>query len=199
MMAAATKTWGRLARRFAGDGNPLRRRCDVIEGWLVPIGVAVFLALCPVAVAVTGLWVGAHNAATQRARASAHPVRAVLLDSAAGPQYRDHGANTWVVWTPARWTSDGHTESGDVPAAAGTRAGSTVTAWVNRAGRVEPRPLTAGEVRADAAAYTLPILAVLAALLAVLACLARKMLDRRRLAGWETAWLSVGPQWSRQR
>ena len=41
-------------------------------------------------------------------------------------------------------------------------------------------------------------LAVLAVFLAGLALLGRRVLDRRRLAGWEAAWLSVGPQWSRQ-
>jgi hypothetical protein len=28
---------------------------------------------------------------------------------------------------------------------------------------------------------------------------ARVLLDRRRMAGWETAWRAVGPQWSRRR
>ena len=136
MMAAAAKTWRRLARRFGGDGNPLRRWSDVMEGWLVPVAVALFVALCPVAVALTGLWVGSHNAAAQRAQAAAHPVRAILLDSAAGPQYQDHGANTWVVWTPARWSANGHTQTGAVPAEAGMHAGSTMTVWVDRAGRI---------------------------------------------------------------
>jgi hypothetical protein len=29
--------------------------------------------------------------------------------------------------------------------------------------------------------------------------LARYVLDRRRLAGWETAWARTGPRWSAQR
>jgi hypothetical protein len=47
-------------------------------------------------------------------------------------------------------------------------------------------------------ADTVIALAGLAAMLAGLAWLARRVLDRRRLAGWETAWLAVGPRWSRQ-
>ena len=35
--------------------------------------------------------------------------------------------------------------------------------------------------------------------LAIMLVLARRFLDRRRLAGWETAWLAVGPTWSRHR
>jgi hypothetical protein len=42
-------------------------------------------------------------------------------------------------------------------------------------------------------------LAVLAVALAIMLVLARRFLDRRRLAGWETAWLAVGPTWSRHR
>jgi len=40
-----------------------------------------------------------------------------------------------------------------------------------------------------------------AALGIVLLCLAwagRWVLDRRRLANWETAWAAVGPQWTRR-
>jgi hypothetical protein len=120
-----------------------------------------------------------------------------LRQSAAGPEYQDHGANTWVVWTPARWTVDGHAQSGPVPAEAGMLAGSTMTVWVNRAGRVVPPALTVGQVRTEVAAYTLPILGALGILLAAATCLARTVLDRRRLARWESAWLSIGPQWSR--
>jgi hypothetical protein len=40
--------------------------------------------------------------------------------------------------------------------------------------------------------------AVALALLAVLR-LIRALLGRRRLAAWETAWSTVGPQWSRRR
>lgn len=199
MMATATRAWTKLNRRLGGDdGNPLRRRCDVIESWLLPAAVAVFLAMCPAVAVATGAWVSAHNAATRQAQAAALPVRATLLEAAPGPVHTDHGANTWVVWTPAQWTAAGHTRIGDVPATAGSRAGTTMTIWLTRSGRVEPPPLTAAQVRDDVAAYTLLFLGALAIMLAALALVARKVLDRRRLASWETAWLAIGPRWSHQ-
>jgi hypothetical protein len=45
MMAMPTTTWLRLARRLGRGTNPLRRRTDVIEAWLVPAAFVVFLAL----------------------------------------------------------------------------------------------------------------------------------------------------------
>jgi hypothetical protein len=47
-----------------------------------------------------------------------------------------------------------------------------------------------------AAAMTLAVVAL--ALLAVLR-IALVLLNRRRLAAWETAWSRVGPQWSKRR
>jgi hypothetical protein len=43
------------------------------------------------------------------------------------------------------------------------------------------------------------MLAAVALALAAVLRLARTLLDRRRLAAWETAWSRVGPQWSKRR
>jgi uncharacterized membrane protein YhaH (DUF805 family) len=74
-----------------------------------------------------------------------------------------------------------------------------VRIWLDRAGNVRTPPLTAAQVSDRVIAATLIALAGLAAALAIMAMLTRRLLDRRRLAGWESAWLSVGPQWSHQR
>jgi hypothetical protein len=189
--------WRKLARRR--DRNPLRRRADLIEGWLLPAAVAVFLAASPLVAATAGWWVRAGNAAATHAQLSWHRAPAVLLKAAPGPEMSDNGANTWVVWTPARWTSGGQPRTGSVPAPAGTSAGSTVRVWLDRAGDVQAPPLTAAQVSDRVISATLIALAGLAVLLAIMALLSRRILDRRRLAGWESAWLSVGPQWSHQR
>jgi uncharacterized membrane protein len=39
----------------------------------------------------------------------------------------------------------------------------------------------------------------LALLLASMAVIAHRVLNRRRLAMWEAAWMSVGPEWSGRR
>jgi hypothetical protein len=98
----------------------------------------------------------------------------------------DNGANTWVVWTRARWTADGRQRLGSVPVQAKTRAGSTVTVWLDRAGNVQMPLLVAGQAGDRVVVATLIALAGLAVLLASLVLLARRVLNRRRLAGWET-------------
>jgi hypothetical protein len=45
-----------------------------------------------------------------------------------------------------------------------------------------------------ALAPTVPALSLLTALL-----LAQRLADRRRLAAWDAAWSTVGPQWTRRR
>jgi hypothetical protein len=198
-MTRPTTTWKRLTRRLGRDGNQLRRRSDVVDAWLRPVAIVVFLALCPLVLAVTGGWARAANVSEQRAQASWHPVQAVLLQAVPGPQQVDHGTNTWSTWTPARWTAAGTQHTADVPARSGTPAHSVVTVWLDSAGRVHLPPLTPGGASARVWEARLGGLAVLAVVLALMILLARRVLDRRRLAGWENAWLSVGPTWSRHR
>jgi hypothetical protein len=185
-----------VARRLGFDHNPLRRRLDLIDGWLVPTVIAAFIALGPLLAGGVGLWVHADNAAAQRAERSWHEVRAVVLAPVPGPATSGNGSNSWLAWAPARWTADGRPQTGNVPAPAGTSQDAVVPVWLNRAGRVQVPPLTAGAARARVVIAALFALASLGVLLTILAALARWLIDRRRLAGWEAAWRSVGPQWS---
>ena len=198
-MTTPTMMWKRLTRRLGRDGNPLRRRSDLIDAWLVPVAIVVFLALCPLVLTLTSSWMRAANASEQRAEATWQHVPAVLLQAVPGPALTSHGTNSWITWTPARWTAAGIQRTADVPARSGSRAGSTVTVWLDRAGHVRMPPLTPGQAGDRILEARLVGLAVLAVLLAILVLLGRRVLDRRRLAGWETAWLSVGPTWSRHR
>lgn len=197
-MTTPTMRWRRLARRLGCDRNPLRRRSDLIEAWFLPVVIVVFLALGPLVAGATGLWVRADNVAAHRAQLSWHRVTAVLLQASPGPLMSDGGANSWVVWTPARWAVDGRLRFGNVPAAAGTRAGSAVPVWLDRAGKVRVPALTVAQAGDRVVVAASMALAALAVLLAGLALVGRRILDRRRLAGWEAAWQSVGPRWSHQ-
>jgi hypothetical protein len=195
MMATTTK-WVKLSRRLGIDGNPLRRRADKVEAWLAPLAIVVFLALCPVVAIGMSAWAHAGNAAAIRAQQSWHPVKATLLEAAPGPAESDDGANTWTVWTRARWEVGGLTKTGKVPAPASAPAGSTQTVWLNRAGAVQLPPALASQVAGLADTATAASLTALAALLGGLVLLIRRNLDRRRLARWESAWLTVEPRWS---
>jgi hypothetical protein len=198
-MTTPTKLWKKLTRRLGRDSNPLRRRSDVIDAWLVPVAVVVFLAICPLVLTLTGSWMRAANASERQAQATWHSVTATLLQPVAGPQQAAHGQNSWSTWTPARWTENGALRTADVPARSGSTAGSKVTVWLDPAGRVHMPPLTTSQASDRVVIARVIALAVLAVLLAIMTLVARRVLDRRRLAGWESAWLSVGPTWSRHR
>jgi hypothetical protein len=197
-MTTPTKTWRRLGSRLGRDRNPLRRRSDLIEAWLLPAVVTAFLALGPLVAGAAGLWVRADIAAARHAQLSWHRTSAVLLAAAPGPMMSDKGANSWVVWTSARWSTDGRHRLGAVPVAAGTGAGSSVPVWLDRAGEVQLPPLTPGQVWDRVILAASVALTALAVLLAGLALLSRRTLDGRRLAAWEAGWQSAGPQWSGQ-
>jgi hypothetical protein len=198
MTAKPRAAWTKSVRRLGWDGNPLRPRSDLIGRWLLPAAIAVFVGMCPVVATLTGMWVRADNATVVHAQRSWSRVTGVLLRAAPGPAESDHGTNTWMAWTPARWSAGGQQHSGDIPAVAGSRAGSRQIVWLNTAGQVQVPPLTARQVGNRARADTVMALAALAALLAALRWLARRALNRRRLRNWETEWLTVGPIWSRQ-
>jgi hypothetical protein len=193
-----TTTWTRVRRRLGFEPNPLRRRSDMVEAWLLPAAIAVFLVLGPLLVGAAGSWARAANAAAAQAERSWHRVPAVVLEAVPGPMMSDNGANSWMVWAPARWIAGGREHAGRIPAPSGTRAGATVPVWLDRAGRVQAPPLAAGQVRYRAALAAVVGLTFLAAILACLVLAGRWLLDCRRLAGWGTAWLAVGPQWSRR-
>jgi hypothetical protein len=73
-----------------------------------------------------------------------------------------------------------------------------VPIWVTPAGLPAGPPLTHGAVvaRSALAAAVAPV--ALAITLAFVAAVTRWMLDRRRLANWDAAWATVGPQWTKR-
>jgi hypothetical protein len=170
----------------------------LIEAWLLPVAAAVFLALAPVVAWAAVLWVHADAAPAQHAEQSWRQVSAVLLEATPGPMMSDSSSDSWVVWTRASWTVDGHQHVAKVPALAGIRAGTTVPVWLDRAGHVQQMPLTTSQVRDRVEIAAAAALSVLAVVLSCLALAGRSLLNRKRLAAWEAAWLAVGPQWSRQ-
>jgi hypothetical protein len=199
MMAMPTTTWLRLARRLGRDTNPLRRRSDIIEAWLVPAAIVVFLALSPLVAGLAAAGVRADDVAAQHVQQSWHPVSAVLLQAAPGPQFSDNGANTWTVWAPARWTVGGRHYTGNIPVPADSRAGTTQTVWLDNAGHVRVAAMTKPELGGAIGTGILLSVAALAVVIAVATRIARRVLDRKRMASWGDAWLSVGPRWSHHR
>ena len=191
----------RLARRLWMSKSPLRRRTDRIEAWITAALLAMFLIGAPLSWATAGRWVRQNGALEQHAQQSWHQVPAVLLQSAPALSNFDVRAS-WNLQVPAlaRWAGPrGQKMVGRVQVTPGTPVGHTVPVWVDGSGRLTGVPLFHTELvkREIGAEVLAPI--CLAVALFMVGWLVRLLMNRRRLAGWETGWASIGPRWTRHR
>jgi hypothetical protein len=185
-----------LIRRLRPDGNPLRRRADRVEAAVTAGLLAGLLAAVPLAALAAGGWEDAASLHTVRAQQAWRSVPAVLLHNA--PQ-RAHPLSQGTVdpLVPVRWTApDGTRRAGDVYAPAGARAGTTVTVWAGRGGRLVGEPLRKADVAPRVALAAGTAAMITAAVLLAGWLLARRALDRRRLAAWDVGWAETEPQWT---
>jgi hypothetical protein len=164
----------------------LRRHTDKIAACLAILLLAIFLAGAPVLSVMAGrAW-----ATRPLGARSWRQVSAVLL-RAAPP------VTGWVYTdplVPARWTApDGRMRTGRIPVSLGLAVGRTVLLWVNAAGSPVGPPLKHQAVLAREAAAAVFVPVALGWVLLCLAEAGRWVLDRRRLADWETAWAATGP------
>jgi hypothetical protein len=193
---ARARRVSRLVRWLAGR-NPLRRPVDRIEGAVVVAVAAAFLAALAVASVL-----GAQTYQAQRAaRAGLRPVVAVL--SQAGPV--SYGSLGQSGQAAARWRDPGgggHSgvlSTAAAPGITGAAAGARILVWLDRSGQPVAPP--GGQVAMIVTALAAGAKVAGAAALALLACygLGRLVLDRRRLAAWESAWSLTGPRWTTRR
>ena len=190
--------WGRLARRLGLDRNPVRRRTDRIQTCLGAGLLLAFLIGAPFLAMAAARWAGHVGAAEQRAERAWHEVTAVLLRSAPEPVVFASGLEGGA-WVPARWIApDGHPHTGEIEVSTGLASGTRIPIWVTAAGSPTGPPLTQRAVTARVVMAVLVAPVLLAAVLACLAGIGRWVIHRRRLAGWDAAWASVGPLWTKR-
>ena len=189
-------TASRLARRLGLDGNPLRRRTDKIAACLALLLVVLFLIGAPlISMAAIG-WVSRDAAAGQQATRSWRQVPAVVQRAAPSTATSELFGYSLVV---VKWTApDGKFRAGEVPVSAAVTVGQTIRLWVNAAGAPTDPPPSHGLVVFDETESVAVAVFALGAVLLGLACAGRWVLDRRRLARWESGWAAVGPQWTRR-
>jgi hypothetical protein len=190
---ARPRRMSRLVRWLAGR-NTLRRPVDRIEGAVLVALAAAFL----VAMAVASI-LGVHTYQSQRAAsAGLRPVVAVL--SQAGPL--SYGSLAQLGQAEARWRDPGGSEQSGVlttataPSILGAAAGARIPVWLDRSGQpVEP---PGGQVAMIVNALAPGTTVAGGAGITLLVCygLCRLVLDRRRLAAWESAWSRTGPRWT---
>jgi len=85
---------------------------------------------------------------------------------------------------------------GEVYAPGGAKAGTTVTVWTDRSGKVEGSLVQRADVAISEALEALAAAVLAGAVVAVTGVLARRALDMRRLAAWDAEWSRTGPQWT---
>jgi hypothetical protein len=186
----------RLARLLAGR-NPLRRPHDRIEGATIVVLTAAFLA--------TLAWaslLGARLYQSQLAAAAGlRPVTAILTQDGPRPDIRLVPAGQVL----AHWPGPGGREKSGVleavtaPGISGAAAGARVLVWLNRGGQPVAPPPGRALMMVGAVLMALAVAAVIAAGLLIPYRLCRLVLDRRRLAAWESAWALTGPRWTSRR
>ncbi|WP_449343592.1 Rv1733c family protein [Streptomyces yaanensis] len=171
--------------------NPLRRRSDALEAWIV-------LAVWAVTVAggvLAGL-AATHSVerGLARERAEWRPVVALLAEDAAATA---SGAER--VWVKVRWTgTDGSSHAGQARVAAGSRTGTAVTVWTDREGLLVTQPVTESQAQVRAAMVGVLVGVGVAAVPFVGGRIVRERLERRRMAQWDEAWERFGPMWGRK-
>jgi hypothetical protein len=194
-LAVVAERATRVIRGLWPDRNPLRRTVDRAEGVIVAVLAVVFLAGAPLAAAAAGnlaYSVGSRSAHAQRA--AWHQVPAVIV-ATIPPSGYVYQTTVQVSWAGP----DGKWHTGVVAAPLHARPGGSVKVWVDATGELTGPPLQRSQVRhqAELAAIGAPLGLGFIVLWAGL--LAKDLLDRHRLAGWEAEWRATGPQWTRQR
>jgi hypothetical protein len=196
-MRFGTCRLARLIRGWRLDRNPLRRRSDRVETVVLGVLVAAFLAVVPFAAHAAGSWAYATSAREAQAqRAALRQVPATLLQ-ASRPMTAYPAAGYAPLGAAARWRApDGQVITGIVFPPSGMAAGSTVQAWIDRAGQLaEPPP---GPAQLVSRAHLAEEVAVgtLAIVLIAAGRLVRWALNYCRMASWDADWLATRPRWS---
>ena len=165
--------------------NPLRRRSDVVEAWVILAGWLLAL--------VGGLLGGlaaadAIERSADRQRAERRTVSAVLVEDAKG-KVPARPAGDPRVWATVRWTApDGSIRTGEARVSATSPAGNRVTVWIDKSGHLTAEPLTDGQARSHAVAGGVLVATGVGGIALAAVSVARFHLSRRRMEQWAAEW-----------
>ncbi|MFF4500391.1 hypothetical protein [Streptomyces sp. NPDC001401] len=175
-----TVRWWRWRR------NPLKRRSDVIEAWVV---LAAWVLAVSVAVLAGLVTTGAVGRDLDRERAERQEVSAVVTKDAADATPSAREARPPQAWATVRWTApDGSTHTHRTQVPSGTRAGTHVVVWTDRHNNLASEPLAPAD--AIFRATLVGGLVAIGAGGAVWGCgrITRGCLARQRLRHWDEEW-----------
>ncbi|MFJ8156944.1 hypothetical protein [Streptomyces sp. NPDC094468] len=179
--------------------NPLRRRADLVLGWIAAGLFLTVLAGIPTAVFLAGDTAYHHYDRTARHQAATrYTLPAVLVrDAPRHPEPGSHEAKKARYPVTVRFTDlHGRSRTARAYVRPSLPAGSEIRVWVDTAGEVTDPPLTAEQVRnhsmgwALVAALTVPLIGATAY------GYANHRLERHNLAQWDKAWARTAPRWT---
>ncbi|MFF7967905.1 hypothetical protein ACFZC3_21455 [Streptomyces sp. NPDC007903] len=174
--------------------SPLRRRADVVEGWVLVGAWLLTLLAGAVAGLVTARAVG-HSLAQERA--ATRPMVAYVVAHAPG-RSGARSSSGEQVWAEVRWTAaDGSPRTGQVRVTPGAATGAPVAIWTDERGRLANRPATPTEAAVRAAFIGTLAGAAAAAVPFAASRFLLARLERHRLSLWDAEWSRLGPQWGR--
>ncbi len=187
----------RRVRLWRWRSNPLRRRSDLVEAWLL----LATLVLALLGGLFAGLAAaGAVGTALDDRRERSRPVQAVLVenarDAAPAPVSEDGDGG---VWAKVRWTApDGTARTGRAEVEPGSRAGTDVTVWNDDSGRLVSAPPEGAEAGFQIAMAGIMVSIGTGGLVLLGGWAVRSRLQRRVLAEWEAEWRQVEPTWRKR-
>ncbi|MEV5171170.1 hypothetical protein AB0L10_08785 [Streptomyces flaveolus] len=177
--------------------NPLKRRADVVEAWVV-LGACLLTVLAGVLAGLAAAGSVEHGLARERATWRPTVARVVAQVPGKSPAHSSHASAGDQVWAEVRWTvTDGSAHTGQIRVEPGSRPGTPVTVWTDPQGHLVSRPTTASEAAFRSILIGLLVGASAAAVPFVAGLAVRGRLERRRMDAWDTEWARLGPQWGR--
>jgi hypothetical protein len=177
--------------------NPLKRRADAVESWIL-LGAWLVTVLAGVLAGLTATRSVEHELAQERV--TWKPVVALVTQNAPGPSPAGSGTTTGEpVWAKVRWTAvDGSSHTGQIRVPAGSAIGTPVTIWTDPQGHLVTQPATASQAQLRATLIGTLLGAGAAVIPFVGAQALRGRLERRRMDQWDEEWARFGPLWGRK-
>ncbi|MFF0156786.1 hypothetical protein ACFYRY_04435 [Streptomyces sp. NPDC005263] len=176
--------------------NPLKRRADAVEAWVV-LGAWALTVLAGV---LAGLGVARTvEQGLARERVEWRPVVAHLTEQAPGTAAsRSRTSSGEQVWAKVRWTvRDGSAHTGQARVDPGSAYGTPVTVWTDPQGRLVTKPASVAEARLRAVMIGGLLGAGAGVVPFVGGRVLRGRMERRRMDEWDTEWARFGPLWGR--
>ncbi|MEV5145208.1 hypothetical protein AB0L14_12365 [Streptomyces sp. NPDC052727] len=179
--------------------NPLCRRNDLVQAWIGLGLLLAALAATPAAMVLVGDAAHRHYARTAQHQATTrYPTTAVLLEDARHhPEPGSPEARKTRYPTNVRFTDPhGHTRTATADVQPALPKGSSIRVWVGTDGTLTGPPLSPSEIRSRAMGSAILTTLGVHATAAAAYGAASRVIQRRNLAAWETAWAQTAPRWT---